>query len=214
MGTERNNASLTYDPKTGTWVASTTSNTTDTSSSNDSYDKVSEYGSGVDSASVATKEYIELVYNTLQGELLMTTTKKSIRLKVNDTVRVKGLGKYLSGYYFIASIKRTLDKDGGYSQTANLFKNGFGDSVKKSNSSSDPSSRAAEVSKVSVTLQVGDSVRIVGDNAVYSNAHDGVKVPAWVKQKTLTIDAISSDGTRVRLNPINSWTYVKFIQKV
>ena len=56
-------------------------------------------------------------------------------------------------------------------------------------------------------------MKIVGD-AVYSNAHDGVKVPEWVKKKTLTVDGISKDGTRVRLMPIWSWTYIKYVQKV
>ena len=60
----------------------------------------------------------------------------------------------------------------------------------------------------------GDSIKIVGDGAVYSNASAGVKVPNWVKQKTLTVQQVSSDGTRVLLQPINSWTYVKYVQKV
>ena len=55
---------------------------------------------------------------------------------------------------------------------------------------------------------------IVGENATYANASDGVKVPGWVKEQVLTIDALSDDGTRARVNPIWSWTYTKFLKKV
>ena len=63
-------------------------------------------------------------------------------------------------------------------------------------------------------FKVGDKVKIVGDNATYANAYDGVKVPNWVKQQVLTVDAISSDGNRARVNPIWSWTYVKYLKLV
>ena len=48
----------------------------------------------------------------------------------------------------------------------------------------------------------------------YSNAHEGVWVPKWVTQKVHTVDGVSSDGKRVRLKEIWSWTYVKFLKKV
>ena len=48
----------------------------------------------------------------------------------------------------------------------------------------------------------------------YSNASEGVWVPKWVTQKVHTVDGVSSDGKRVRLKEIWSWTYVKFLKKV
>ena len=74
--------------------------------------------------------------------------------------------------------------------------------------------KGEKTQRVKTSFTVGDKVKIVGDDAVYSNASDGVKVPDWVKEQILTIDALSSDGTRARLNPIWSWTYTKFLQKV
>lgn len=212
----RDATSRVYDPKTGTWVAATPTNedgkTVSLPSTTGAPDPNPK--SQVDSKTAAEKEYIEIEFNTLVGELGLTSTEKSIRLKVNDTIKVEGVGKYLSGQYFISAIQRKITKDGGYTHTLTLIKNGFGNSLKKSQSSGDTSTRKEEVQKSSPEIKVGDTVRIVGDNAVYSNAHDGVKVPAWVKQKTLTVDAISTDGTRVRLMPIWSWTYLKFVQKV
>lgn len=174
---------------------------------------VSTAPKNVDSKKKADKEYIEAEFNVLTGELKITPTEKSIRIKVNDTVKVEGLGQYLSGLYFVSAISRTLNKDSGYSHSLTLIKNGFGSSVKKAQSSED-TPRKEEVSNKSSEFKVGDSVKIVGDSAVYSNAHDGVKVPAWVKKKTHTIRQVNKDGTRVLLREINSWTYTKFIQKV
>lgn len=160
----------------------------------------------------AESEYIEVEYNTLQGELSIVPTDNSLKMKVGDTIKLKGVGKYLSGLYFVSEIKRTIGSD-GYNQTLTVIKTGFGDSLKKS-SQTDTTTRSDEVSKTSGDFKVGDKVKIVGDDAVYSNASDGVKVPDWVKEQILTIDALSDDGTRARLNPIWSWTYTKFLQKV
>lgn len=214
-----NPAERTYDPKTGKWTKSTTPSTPVAPPVPEPATPLPKnYGtstpttgsSQTDQKAQADKEYIEKEFNVLTGDLTITSTEKSIRLKVNDTIKLEGIGEYLSGLYFVASIRRTLSKDGGYSHVISLIRNGFGDSVKKA----PPEQRKEEVPKTSPELKIGDSVRIVGDDAIYSNAHDGVKVPAWVKQQTLTIRDVSDDKNRVLLMPIFSWTYVKFIQKV
>ena len=171
-----------------------------------------ETESKVDSKGSAEKEYIDIEYNTLVGEMRLTATESSIKIKVGDTIQLEGVGKYLSGLYFVSEVKRDLNKSDGYSQTITVIKTGFGNSLKKSQ---DPdSTRLDEVDKSAGDFKVGDKVKIVGSDAVYSNADEGVKVPDWVKQQTLTVEAVSSDGTRVRLNPIFSWTYTKYVQKV
>ena len=209
------NVQLVYDPATQSWVPTSPTNENGQTSNptTKTNQEVAEPSttSKVDSKTAAQKEYIEVEFNTLTGDLTLTSTEKSIRIKVNDTIKVEGLGKYLSGLYFVTSIKRTLNKDSGYTHTLSLLKNGFGSSLKKAQEPVE--TRKAEVPKPSPEIKVGDSVKIVGD-AVYSNAHDGVKVPEWVKKKTLTVDGISKDGTRVRLMPIWSWTYIKYVQKV
>ena len=204
---------LVYDPATGSWTpASPTTGQTDTSTQTPT-PTVAEPSptSKVDSKTAAEKEFIEVEFNTLTGDLSLTSTEKSIRLKVNDTIKLEGLGKYLSGLYFVTSVRRTLNKDSGYTHSLSLVKNGFGNSLKKAQEPVE--TRKAEVPKTSPEIKVGDSVKIVG-NAYYTNASAGVKVPEWVKKKTLTVDGISKDGTRVRLMPIFSWVYLKDVQKV
>ena len=122
----------------------------------------------------------------------------------------------------MSEVKRNIDKDNGLTMTATLLKNGFGDSLKNKNNISEPSpaqdgrAETVDISSNVVTsrIKVGDKVKIIGDEAIYSNAHEGVKVPNWVKNQILTVDALSEDGERARLNPIWSWTYVKYLQLV
>ena len=125
----------------------------------------------------------------------------------------------MSGLYFVSEVKHKIDKDNGYSMTVTLLKNGFGDSLKSAYSNispaSDSRSDAVDTSNnvVNNKIKVGDKVKIVGD-AIYSNAHEGVKVPNWVKEQVLTVDSISEDGGRARLSPIWSWTYIKYLKLV
>lgn len=206
-----------YDPTTGTWVPPSPSIGSPPTSSSQSPEDVPSSSTGndssskVDSKTEADKEYIETEFNTLIGELVVSPSKKNIRVKVNDTVEVLGVGNHLSGKYFVSAVKRTLSKDGGYSQTLTVIKNGFGDSLKKASTTQPAStSRGTIVEKSAPKFKVGDSVVIVGD-AIYTN---GKSIPAWVKQKSLTIQQISADGATVLLMPISSWTYVRYVQKV
>ena len=219
---------MTYDPTSGSWSPSSTPTTTSKSSTESvpksktpSGTNTTVSSNNVDSQSSAEKEYIDIEFNTLTGDLSVTPSEKAIRVKINDTVQVEGLGSYLSGLYFVQSVRRTITKDGGYTHSFGLLKNGFGTSVKKPTPLEEATptpkpteTRKEEVKKSTPEFKVGDKVKIVGADAVYSNAHDGVKVPEWVKKKTHTVDGISSDKTRVRLKEIWSWTYVKYLKKV
>ena len=176
------------------------------------------------SKTAAEKEYIDIEFNTLTGDIELIPTKNNLKIVVGSTINLNGVGKYLSGLYFVSEIKHRIDKDSGYTMSMTLFKNGFGESLKSSavigSSATSPAAdgRADTIDTsgnvVNSRIKVGDKVRIVGDDAIYSNAHEGAKVPNWVKEQTLTVDAISEDGGRARLNPIWSWTYVKYLKLV
>lgn len=182
----------------------------------------SSMDAATDSKTNAEKEYIEIEFNTLTGDVELIPTKKNAKITAGCTVRFNGVGKYLSGLYFVSEVKRTIDKDNGLTMTATLLKNGFGDSLKNKNNISEISpaqdgrAETVDISSNVVTsrIKVGDKVKIISDEAIYSNAHEGVKVPNWVKNQILTVDALSEDGERARLNPIWSWTYVKYLQLV
>lgn len=172
-----------------------------------------------DSKTGAEKEFIEIEFNTLTGEISLIPTKENMKIKTNNTIKLNGVGKYLSGLYFVSEVKRTLSNDGGYSLSIAVYKNGFGDSLKDTSApvpttTGRPTQVDTNPNIVQKNIKVGDRVKIVGDSAVYSNAHEGIKVPDWVKSEILTVDTLSEDGLRARLSPIYSWTYVKFLQLV
>ena len=210
--------SFVYDPKTGLWVPVFSGGNNNTPVKKNPTPSSTETGGGssknTDSQKEADKEYIEAELNVLNGELKITTSARTTRIKINDTIKVEGLGRYLSGLYTVIAISRTLNKDSGYSHSFTVIRNGFGENVKKPTGIDDAvEPRKDEVDKQTPELKVGDYVKIVGDNAVYSNYHEGVKVPNWVKKETLTIRNFSSDKTKVHLMPINSWTYAKYVRK-
>lgn len=170
-----------------------------------------------DSKTKAEKDFIEIEFNTLVGTINLIPTKENMKIRTNTTINLTGVGKYLSGLYFVSEVRKTMSQD-GYTLSLSVYKNGFGDSLKTGTSEIISVDRPLEVdisqNNISSHLKVGDRVRIFGDDAIYSNAHEGVKVPEWVKQRDLTIDMISDDGLRARLDPIWSWTYTKFLKQI
>lgn len=196
--TRRNSVNMVYDSKLKRWVNATGAKPKD----------------GPSTGKPTLKEpdedgYIEEEFNVLQGEVSIVPTSKTIRIRVNDTVTLEGVGKHLSGKYYVSTVKRTINSS-GYSHTMTLLKHDFTDSLKDS----PYNTRKDKIEKDTGPFKFGDKVKIVGANAIYSNAHQGYKVPAWVKKRTHTIDAVSKDKKRVRLLEIWSWTYVKYIKKV
>lgn len=159
-------SSRTYNPKTGKWTQNTESPT------NNSKPKSS--GSNLSSSSTdskSTKGKVEkksnkIEYNILTGQLNFIATKLTIKLKAGDTVRLKGIGNYLSGKYYVQDVTRSINSN-GYSHSATLIKTDFGKSLKKTTkkSSGTTSATSTESSNTSnkngkryYTVKKGDSL--------------------------------------------------------
>lgn len=222
---------MVYDPSQQKWVPTTndssggvvnspTPSPTPTGGGNTSTSSTPPTSSSsktqVNSSGKANREQAVLEYNTLEGEVTLRARVGVLKIKENSTIELDGVGSYLSGKYFVSGVSYSLDANSGFSMSCTLVKTGFGDSVKSGGNVASNEQGSKEVLEKSedVSYSKGDSVNIVGDDATYSNSDAGVRVPNWVKQKTLTVQEVSSDGTRVLLQPINSWTYTKYIQKV
>lgn len=212
---------LVYDPKTQSWVPATSSSAGGTVASTPASTSTTPQPSQgaqtqTNSAGKANKEQAVLEYNTLEGDMTLRASVGVLKIKQDTTIQIAGIGTYLSGMYYVSNVTYALDASSGFGMTCTLVKTGFGSSLKA------PATTPVEVAvreepvplATSPAIKVGDSVRIVGDDATYSNASAGVKVPNWVKQKTLTVQQLSSDGTRALVQPIFSWTYLKYLQKV
>ena len=128
-------SSYTYNPATGTWSQSSTTSI-DISSiadkNNSGGDNLTSSSSDKSSSTGSVEQkYNTIEMNTLSGTLNFIVTKETIKLKAGDTVKLAGLGKYLSGDYYVKDITRQISSS-GYSHSATLIKTNFGSSLKVS----------------------------------------------------------------------------------
>lgn len=142
-----------YDPSTGTWTKSVTlvedtPAPQDTSSTGD--DNLTSSSTDNSSAQGATeKDYNLIEYNILTGDLSFIPDKNTIKIKAGDTITLDGLGKYLSGDYYVQDVTRSISSS-GYSHTATLIKTDFGSTLKTSNSGSASAKETAPVESTAV----------------------------------------------------------------
>lgn len=184
-----------YDPSTGTWTKSvaivkedtpTTQDTTNTGN-----DNLTSSSSDSSSAQGATeKDYNLIEYNILTGDLSFIPDKKTIKIKAGDTITLDGLGKYLSGDYYVQDVTRTINSS-GYSHTATLIKTDFGATLKTSNSGSASAketstvdSTATDSKNTSKTHVLKKGQTLWGLAVIYYN--DGSKYPKIAEANNVT----------------------------
>lgn len=81
-----------------------------------------------ESTNGSNKEFIEVEQNILIGDA--TVFPRPSR-KAKATVLLQYLGKNLTGLYFVDNVTHVFSNTDGYSQTINVSRNGFGDTIKK-----------------------------------------------------------------------------------
>ena len=202
-------SSYNYDPKTGEWTKTTdtsgssskssgsssskpSSSSKSSSSSGNKGDNLSSSSSNKnESKGSVEKQYNTIEINTLNGTLNFVATEETIKLKAGDTVKLQGLGKYLSGDYYVKDITRQVSKN-GYSHSATLIKTDFGNSLKtvsktsaKNNNNTKKDSTKKKVSSSSssksaqrtYTVKKGDCLwniakKFYGNGALYTKIYD------------------------------------------
>lgn len=142
--------SYTYNPETGEWTrnndgggsssgggssnspSSGGSDTSGGSPSSSGGDNLTANSTDKDSSSgIVEKQYNTIEINTLSGTLSFIVTNETIKLKAGETVKLNGLGKYLSGNYFVKDVTRQISSQ-GYSHSATLVRTDVGNSLKSS----------------------------------------------------------------------------------
>lgn len=185
-------SSYTYNPATGEWTQSTTtSSSSDSTSSSDSSSSSSSGGDNLTSSTSDSqsstgsveKQYNTIEINTLEGTLNFIVTEETIKLKAGDTVKINGIGKYLSGNYYVKDITRQISSN-GYSHSATLIKTDFGNSLKLSTSTTEKvveepvaSSPSADTAQRTYTVKKGDCLwniakQFYGDGSAYTKIYD------------------------------------------
>lgn len=184
--------------------SSSTSNRSQTSTPVSTYTEKSD---GL--AKSANKNFITEELTYLVGDAEVEPNSVTFATKAGNTVSLMGLGKHLSGLYFVTEVTTEITTS-GLTLKYSVLKNGFGKTLKPYSETNNGTVDVLGVTDISV----GDSVRFVeGVDAIYSNASDGVPVPEWVKQQSHTVSKLSDDKQRAYLQDINSWTYTKYLQK-
>lgn len=158
-----------YDQTTGTWTTSYTDSDTGGGSSpaapaqskdggtpspqkTDS-NLTASTGDKDSSKGSAERKANSIEINTLEGQLQFIVTEQTIKLHAGDTVTLYGLGKYLSGNYYVKSVSRNISRS-GYSHSAVVIKTDFGKSLKSAGTSTEGGSESAkEETKVASTPQ-------------------------------------------------------------
>lgn len=204
--------SMTYDPQTGKWKKSGGGGSSSSSSSNKSggSSKSSSSSSGGKnsnkksgdnltssssskntSAGKVEKQYNYIEMNTLSGTLSFIVNEETIKLKAGETVKLNGLGKYLSGNYYVKDITRNISSN-GYSHSATLIRTDVGDSLKSSTKSKnkkkvvkppkpavkkEKSTPSKKTAQRTYTVKKGDCLwniakRYYGNGALYTKIYD------------------------------------------
>ena len=183
---------MTYDPQTGKWTkngggsSSSKSNKSGSKSSNSkSGDNLTASSSSKnDSSGQVEKKYNYIEVNTLSGTLNFIVNEDTIKLKAGDTVKLNGLGKYLSGNYYVKDITRQISSS-GYSHSATLIKTDVGSSLKTSTKSKDKkkpvkkvtSSPSKSTEQRTYTVKKGDCLwniakKFYGNGSAYTKIYD------------------------------------------
>ena len=187
---------MTYDPQTGKWTkngggsSSSKSNKSNKSGSKSSSNSKSgdnltaSSSSKNDSSGQVEKKYNYIEVNTLSGTLNFIVNEDTIKLKAGDTVKLNGLGKYLSGNYYVKDITRQISSS-GYSHSATLIKTDVGSSLKTSTKSKDKkkpvkkvtSSPSKSTAQRTYTVKKGDCLwniakKFYGNGSAYTKIYD------------------------------------------
>lgn len=183
---------MTYDPKTGKWTKNGGSGSSSSNSNNKSSSSNSKSGDNLtassssknDSSGQVEKKYNYIEVNTLSGTLNFIVNEDTIKLKAGDTVKLNGLGKYLSGNYYVKDITRQISSS-GYSHSATLIKTDVGSSLKTSTKSKDKkkpvkkvtSSPSKSTAQRTYTVKKGDCLwniakKFYGNGSAYTKIYD------------------------------------------
>lgn len=85
---------------------------------------------GVNVSRKGKKTTKSVSFKNLEGDVEITPTPKNFRILAGMTVRIVGVGKFLSGFYYVMSRSISITGSGAMSIKLSVIKTNFGDSLK------------------------------------------------------------------------------------
>lgn len=85
---------------------------------------------GLNVKPASEKDAKKFEFKNLQGELVLTPTEKSFSIVRGSTIHLSGVGKYLSGLYFVTARTVSINNSGAMSIKLRVVRTKFGDSLK------------------------------------------------------------------------------------
>lgn len=223
IGPSNKPTGMKYDPKRGEWTPSYAPTSKSSKSSNPPSNGTagdSKGDTGTDkkdsAAGKAKKESVEIESNTLTADVPLVPSNKTLAIKVRDTVLIMGVGKYLSGNYYVTNKTVALDTSSGITVSISVIKSKFADNMKTPTELSGDDLallKAPDKTRVEpVELEYADTLRVGDKVKLFDPSELGVSTP--VANGVLTVSKIKDNNTKVLLRELFCWVETNFVYKV
>ena len=110
--------------------SSSSGNKTETPKEEDSNTPNAQDTTGINVTTDAQTKAKKFEFKNLQGELELTPTMKNFNIVRGSTIHLSGVGKYLSGFYFVTARTVSVSSGGAFTIKLKVVKTKFGDSLK------------------------------------------------------------------------------------
>ena len=110
--------------------SSSSANKTETPKEEDSNTPNAQDTTGINVTTDARTKAKKCEFKNLQGELELTPTMKNFNIVRGSTIHLSGVGKYLSGFYFVTARTVSVSSGGALTIKLKVVKTKFGDSLK------------------------------------------------------------------------------------
>ena len=110
--------------------SSSSENKTATPKEEDSNTPNAQDTTGINVTTDAQTKAKKFEFKNLQGELELTPTMKNFNIVRGSTIHLSGVGKYLSGFYFVTARTVSVSSGGALTIKLKVVKTKFGDSLK------------------------------------------------------------------------------------
>lgn len=132
-------------------------------------------------------------FKNLQGELELTPTLKNFNIVRGSTIHLTGVGKYLSGFYFVTARTISVSSSGALTIKLKVVKTKFGDSLKGEKP-------LPEVKTIDTMESVDGESSSSGSSSSSSSSDVGAEEPSHTYSDGTPVGDGNSDEDRINVS--------------